>query len=118
MVSLTIGEEFEKTRDPNVIHKFLGATYVDRKIHVTFRNEKVDHAKHNNKILEGCALQRKDLRDVKFSINDIDKFNDMLFEFKNVVVTLEFGGDGCVWSQNVKMWANNKEVGDFSIYGD
>lgn len=113
-----LGDEYEKTRDPTIIHKFNGSAYVDGKIYVTFRNRKIESAWHNGKVLPHCATQRKNLFDVKFSINDIMTFNDLLDKHKNVMVALDYGSDGCVWSQHVKMFVDDREVGDFSIYGD
>jgi hypothetical protein len=113
-----LGDEYEKTRDPTIIHKYNGTAFVDSKIHVTFTNGKIDSAWHNGKLLPLCSTRRKNLSDIKFSINDIVTFNELLDKHKNIVVSLNYCHDGWVWNQSVKMFVDDREVGDFSIFGD
>ncbi|AYV75786.1 MAG: hypothetical protein Terrestrivirus3_55 [Terrestrivirus sp.] len=109
--------EYDKTRDPNVVHKFTAAAFVDRTVHVKFMNGQPVCAVHNNKNLGPVSLSQNTASDYCFEISKQTEFNSFRESHPYFTLEVKYVNDGCVSAFVAKAYdANHNELADFTDY--
>lgn len=112
-----LAKEYDKTRDPKVIHKFTAAAFVDRAVHVKFVNKQPVSATHNGKNLGPVSLTQNNVSDYRFEISKQTEFNSFKESHPNFTLKVHYVSDGCVSAFVAKAYDfNGNELADFTNY--
>ena len=114
-----LAKEYDKTRDPKVVHKFTAAAFVDRTVHVKFVNKQPVYAVHNNVNLGPVSITQNNVSDYRFAISKQTEFNSFKESYPNFTLRVHYVSDGCVSAFVAKAYDfNGNELADFTDYND
>jgi hypothetical protein len=109
--------EYDKMRDPTVVHKFTAIAFVDRTVHVKFMNGQPVCAVHNNKNLGPVSLSHNAVSDYCFEISKQKEFNSFKESHPHFTLEVKYVNDGCVSGFVAKAYdMNHNELADFTDY--
>ena len=84
-----LAKEIDKKRDPDKIYKYTSFGITPGDIKVSFIAKEPINVKYTNIDLGKCSPKRSSSTDVKYSIDNWDKFNNYRKKVKNFILILE-----------------------------